>query len=116
MDLEKSPGRQARIARGSGTHPKEVAILLKTHKQFKGMMKKMSMMKGSDGNTAKQMQRNPKQAMQQLHTGLDPAMLQQMGGAENVMQMMQSMGAGGAGGGPNPMGAMMNMLGGGGGR
>jgi signal recognition particle subunit SRP54 len=95
--------------------------LLKTHKQFETMVKKMGkagMMKGGDAQVAKQMGRNPKQAMTNLNKAIDPRMLQQMGGAENVMKMMQSMGGagGGEGGGMGGLGDMMKMMGGGGGR
>jgi len=102
VDLDKAPGRVARVARGSGTHPQEVMALLATHRQFEGMVKKMSkagMMKGSDKDMAKQIQRNPKQAMSNINKAMDPRMLAQMGGAENVMSMMKSMG-GLDGGGP----------------
>lgn len=40
---------------------------------------------------AKQMARNPQNVMQQLHKAIDPRMLQQMGGAANVMNMMKEM-------------------------
>ena len=115
VDLEKSPSRVARVARGSGTHPQEVAALLKTHKQFEQMVKKMGkagMMQGSDKQMAKSMQRNPKQALSQIHKTMDPRMIQQMGGAENVMQMMQSMGGmGGGPGGDSPFGALGGLFG-----
>ena len=37
------------------------------------------------------MKRNPNNVMQQLHKAMDPRMLQQMGGAQNVMNMMKEM-------------------------
>jgi signal recognition particle subunit SRP54 len=100
VDLEKpaSRSRVERIARGSGTFPPEVYALLKTHKQFEQVVKKMGktgMMKGNEANMARQMQRNPKQCMQQIHKAMDPRMLQQMGGAANVMDMMKQMGENG---------------------
>jgi len=105
VDLNKSPSRIERIARGSGTHPMEVQQLLKCHKQFEGVVSKMGksgLMKGGDANMAKQMQRNPNNVMQQLHKAMDPRMLQQMGGAQNLMNMMKEMnrleGEGGGGG------------------
>ena len=100
MDLSKSPTRIARIARGSGTHPQEVDALLKTHKQFEGVVKKMGksgMMKGGEAGMQKMMQRNPNQAMAQLGKSMDPRMLQQMGGPQNIMNMMKQMGGGGGG-------------------
>ena len=56
-------------------------MLLKCHKQFEGVVKKMGktgMMKGGDAGMAKQMQRNPTQCMQQLQKVMDPRMLQQV--------------------------------------
>ena len=69
-------------------------MLLKCHKQFESVVSKMGksgLMKGGDAAMAKQMQRNPNQVMQQLHKAMDPRMLQQMGGAQNLMSMMQEM-------------------------
>ncbi|KAJ1463076.1 SRP54-type protein [Pelagophyceae sp. CCMP2097] len=94
VDLEKAPSRMNRIARGSGTHPAEVGMLLKCHKQFEKVISKMGksgLIKGGEANMAKQMARNPNNVMQQLHKAMDPRMLQQMGGAANVMNMMKEM-------------------------
>eukprot|EP00622_Pseudochattonella_farcimen_P007631 FR743658.1.p1 GENE.FR743658.1~~FR743658.1.p1 ORF type:complete len:148 (+),score=34.71 FR743658.1:66-446(+) len=113
VDLEKHPTRVDRIARGSGTHPMEVGMLLKCHKQFEGVVKKMGktgMMRGGDANMNKQMQRNPSQCMSQIQKALDPRMLQQMGGSANIMNMMKEMskmeGEGGGGGLAGLMGGM----------
>mmetsp|Transcript_50938 Transcript_50938/g.65231 ORF Transcript_50938/g.65231 Transcript_50938/m.65231 type:complete len:512 (+) Transcript_50938:56-1591(+) len=117
VDLEKFPSRIERIARGSGVQPQEVMALIRTHKQFEGMVKKMGkagMMKGSDKDMAKQMQRNPKQALQQIRKTMDPRIIQQMGGAENVMSMMKEMGASDDKSG-GPLGGLAGLLGGGGG-
>ena len=92
VDLNKSASRIERVARGSGCHPMEVQMLLKCHKQFESVVSKMGksgLMKGGDAAMAKQMQRNPNQVMQQLHKAMDPRMLQQMGGAGNLMNMMK---------------------------
>mmetsp|Transcript_5921 Transcript_5921/g.8738 ORF Transcript_5921/g.8738 Transcript_5921/m.8738 type:complete len:496 (-) Transcript_5921:1673-3160(-) len=94
IDLEKAPSRLYRIARGSGTHPFEVQMLLKCHKQFERVVNKMGksgLMKGGEAQMAKQMQRNPNNVMQQLNKAMDPRMLQQMGGAQNLMNMMKEM-------------------------
>lgn len=72
---------------------------------------------------AQQMKRNPQQAMQNMRKNMDPKMIQQMGGMENIMGMAKSMGmgpgaggAGGKGGGGMPdMQNMMKMMQGGGG-
>ena len=92
-------------------------MLLRCHKQFEGVVTKMGksgLMKGGDEQMVKhrasinlsrrvstthwlvyaqvkQMQRNPNQVLQQLHKTMDPRMLQQMGGAQNLMNMMKQM-------------------------
>lgn len=85
--------RIKRIARGSGTHPNEVKMLLQTHKQMEGMVSKMGKSGMLKGN-AKQMQmmeamkKNPAAAMSQLNK-MNPQMLQQMGGRDAVMKMVR---------------------------
>mmetsp|Transcript_25220 Transcript_25220/g.35549 ORF Transcript_25220/g.35549 Transcript_25220/m.35549 type:complete len:579 (-) Transcript_25220:190-1926(-) len=111
--------RIRRIAAGSGTHPKEIKMLLLCHKQFEGVVSKMgkSGMIGKGGadrqkQMAAQMRKNPNQVMQRLNQ-MDPKMVQQMGGAANIQAMMQSMakGGGGAGGGMPDMSTMAQMMG-----
>ena len=116
VDLHKTPDRKMRIAIGSGTSPMEVDMLLKCHKQFEQVVKKMgktNLLK-NDAAVNKQIARNPNQVMQQLSKAMDPRMLQQMGGAENMMKMMKQMN----GMDPSQMGEMMSQMGmgGGGGR
>jgi signal recognition particle subunit SRP54 len=112
--------RIRRIAAGSGTHPKEVEMLLQVHKQFEGMVSKMgkSGMVGKQAQArqqamAAQMRKNPNLINQRLNQ-MDPRLLQQMGGREHVQQMMQQMakGGGGAGGGMPNMDALMGGAGG----
>ena len=43
----------------------------------------------NDGAVNQQLMRNPGQIMQQLSKAMDPRMLQQMGGAENMMKMFK---------------------------
>ena len=109
--------RIQRIARGSGSHPTEVQMLLQTHAQFEGMVSKMGKSMGKDGQKkqamlAQQMKKNPNAVMQKLNQ-MDPKVLQQMGGKDAVMAMLK----GGAGGGPEAqqaaMEAMMGGMGGG---
>jgi len=53
----------------------QVVLLLKTHKQFEGVIKKMGksgLMKGGEAGMARQMMRNPNNVMQQLHKAIDP--------------------------------------------
>ena len=48
-------------------------MLLKCHKQFEGVVRKMGktgMMRGGDANMAKQMMRNPNQCMSQVRASL----------------------------------------------
>jgi signal recognition particle subunit SRP54 len=126
--------RIRRIAIGSGTHPKEVKMLLLVHRQFEGMVSKMgkSGLMGKDAQQkqqqmAAQMRKNPNMIQQRLNQ-MDPRLLQQMGGRDAVAAMMQQMAKGGAGapgaggmpgmggaGGMPDMSALMGALGGGGG-
>ena len=87
--------RILRIARGSGTTPQMVQLLLGCHKKFEKMVSKMGktgLMKGGDAAMARNMARNPNAMMQQLSRCMDPRMLAQMGGAGNMMNMMKQMG------------------------
>ena len=86
--------RIKRIARGSGTHPIEVKMMLQCHKQFEGMVSKMGksgMMKGNTAarqkQMAEQMKKNPNAMMQHLNK-MNPQMVQQMGGREGIMNMV----------------------------
>ena len=98
--------RIRRIAAGSGSHPNEVKMLLQAHKQFEGMESKMGKSMGGGASKLKQqqmaaqMRKNPNLIQQRLNQ-LDPRVIQQMGGRENVMAMMQQMAKGGGGGMPN---------------
>lgn len=118
--------RILRIAAGSGTHPKEVQMLLQVHKQFESMVSKMGKSgmvgKGAQAKQqqlAAQLRKNP-QLIQQRLNQMDPRLLQQMGGREAVQGMMQQMAKGGAPGGGGGggldalMGGMPGMGGGGG--
>lgn len=97
VKLEES--RIRRVARGSGSHPLEVQLLLQCHGQFESVVSKMgkSGMMGGAGSggmahqqkqLAAQMRKNPNQVMQRLNQ-MDPKLLQQMGGAENMMTMVR---------------------------
>merc|ERR1711924_6713 len=90
--LDKDLSRVIRVARGSGVHPMAVAELLHEHKRFEKMVGKMGkagLMKES-GDMAN-LNRNPKQVMQKLQNCVDPMMLQQMGGAQNMFNLMKQM-------------------------
>jgi len=109
------PSRIKRIARGSGTSPKEVEILLKAHKQQVDMVTKMGK-SGMLKDNAKQKQmmehlrKNPA-ALSSYLNRMDPKMLQQMGGRDAAMKMIQNGGAGmpGMGGGGAAGGGMPDM-------
>merc|ERR1711959_226095 len=91
-ELEKDLSRVIRVARGSGVHPMGVAELLHEHKRFEKMVGKMGkagLMKET-GDMAN-LNRNPKQVMQKLQSCVDPMMLQQMGGAQNMFNLMKQM-------------------------
>lgn len=90
--LDKDLGRIIRVAKGSGTHPMAVAELLNEHKRFEKMVGKMGkagLMKET-GDMAN-LNRNPKQVLQKLQNCVDPWMLQQMGGAQNMLNLMKQM-------------------------
>merc|ERR1719310_2459359 len=83
VTLDKDLSRLLRVARGSGVHPMGVAELLHEHKRFEKMVGKMGkagLMKET-GDMAN-LNRNPKQVM---------LMLQQMGGAQNMFNLMKEM-------------------------
>jgi len=90
--LDKDLSRILRVAKGSGTHPMAVAELLQEHKRFEKMVGKMGkagLMKET-GDMAN-LNRNPKQVLQKLERSMDPLMLQQMGGAQNMLNLMKEM-------------------------
>jgi len=89
--LDKDLSRVIRVARGAGVHPMAIAELLHEHKRFEQMVGKMGkagLMKETGQND---MTRNPKQVMQKLQSCVDPMMLQQMGGAQNMFNLMKQM-------------------------
>ena len=77
------------IAKGSGTSIMEVKILLDEHKKLKGLIGKVGQTNLGKGNDAMNLMRNPNQIMSKLAHMVDPKMLEQMGGAANVMNMMK---------------------------
>merc|ERR1719226_316471 len=90
--LDKDLSRIMRVARGSGTHPMAVAELLNEHKRFEKMVGKMGKagpMK--DTGDMANLNRNPKQVLQKLQSCVDPLTLQQMGGAQNMLNLMKEM-------------------------
>ena len=101
--------RIKRIARGSGALIVEVQILLEEFKRFQKMINKLGpTMRGKAGDIT-QMQRNPMQYMNQLNQALPQQMMNQLGGVDNVMNMMKEFSS------MEGMGEMMKAFGGGGG-
>merc|ERR1712093_701112 len=82
--------RMMRVAKGAGVHPIMVHELLEEQKRFQkliGNMGKNGLL--SKGGELTNMMRNPKQVMQKLQQSMDPKMLAQMGGTQNVFNMMR---------------------------
>jgi len=102
-----SDSRRVRVAKGSGSSHAEVAQLLEEYKRMEKMVGKMgkSGLFGKGGDMS-QLMRNPGQVMQKMQSAMDPRMLQQMGGAQNMMKMMKEFGK------MENMGGMMDGLGG----
>jgi signal recognition particle subunit SRP54 len=93
--------RIKRVAKGSGTHPLDVKLLLQTHRQQENMVSKMGKSGMFKGNAKqKQMMENMKKnpaAMMSYLNRMDPKLLASMGGRDAVMKMMQGGGEDGAG-------------------
>mmetsp|Transcript_73330 Transcript_73330/g.166218 ORF Transcript_73330/g.166218 Transcript_73330/m.166218 type:complete len:520 (-) Transcript_73330:84-1643(-) len=105
--------RKLRIARGSGSSLGEVHLLLEEYKRMEKMVGKMgkSGLFGKGGDMT-QLGRNPGQVLQKMQSAIDPRMLQQMGGAQNMMKMMKEFGKMEDGGGLGGMGGMLEGMGG----
>jgi len=98
-EIKKDLSRVVRVARGSGVHPMAVAELLQEHERFEKMVGKMGkagLMK--DTGDMANLQRNPKAVMNKLQSCVDPQVLAQMGGAQNMLNLMKSMEEAGASG------------------
>jgi signal recognition particle subunit SRP54 len=106
-DVQLNERRRWRVAKGSGSSAAEVTQLLDEYKRMEKMVGKMgkSGLFGKGGDMT-QLQRNPGQVMQKMQNSMDPRMLQQMGGAQNMMKMMKEFGK------MENMGGMMDGLGG----
>jgi signal recognition particle subunit SRP54 len=114
-DVEMDEPRMIRVARGTGVHPQEVLALMQAFKQMSSTVSKMSksgLLKGGDAKLQQAMSRNPQAVLAQLQKSMDPRMLQQLGGAGNMMNMLKQMGPGGPGAGAPGGGGLADMLGG----
>mmetsp|Transcript_13918 Transcript_13918/g.13911 ORF Transcript_13918/g.13911 Transcript_13918/m.13911 type:complete len:502 (+) Transcript_13918:12-1517(+) len=85
------PSRITRVARGSGTSVREVTLLLEEHKRFAKMVGKMGKMSLGKANDMQNFMRNPQQMMRKVQSAIDPKMMKQLGGTQNMMQMMKEM-------------------------
>merc|ERR1740123_1451007 len=105
--VQMTDSRRLRVAKGSGSSHAEVSLLLEEYKRMEKMVGKMgkSGLFGKGGDLT-QLTRNPGQVMQKMQSAMDPRMLQQMGGAQNMMKMMKEFGK------MENMGGMMEGLGG----
>lgn len=81
------------VARGSGTSILEVHLLLEEYKNVQKMIENLSKVNMGKGNEMQNLMRNPNQIMQKLGGALNPQMIQQLGGMENIMGMMKQFGS-----------------------
>lgn len=79
--------RKKRIARGAGAFPEELEALLANYKSIKKTIENFSQLKMGDNVSA--LLRNPKQLQENLMRGINPSMMQQLGGMENLMEMFK---------------------------
>ena len=89
--------RVLRVAKGSGVHPQEVSMLLDTYKQFEKMidgMNKGGLLRGGDAAFQSKMMRNPNAVLSQMQKSMDPRMLKNMGGMQNLASMMKGLAKG----------------------
>ncbi|KAJ3103432.1 hypothetical protein HDU97_010178 [Phlyctochytrium planicorne] len=117
----QQPTRVIRIAKGSGTHVREVEEMLIQCRKFGDVIKTMGGSKGLLSSMQKGGKPNPQalgKMQEQVSKMLPPGMLQQMGGMGGMQNMMQQMmgsmggmgGMGRGGGGMPDMGAMQQMM------
>ena len=112
--LDWDDRRIMRVARGAGVHPDFISEMIS---QFETIKKAMSM-KGSNKKKMMQMaaqnKNNPAAMMQQMlgNMGMDPSILDQMGGTDGINNMMQQMSQqmGGMGGGMPSLAQVQKMM------
>lgn len=79
-----------RVAIGSGHCVQEVKFMLERYKEFSKVIGKLGKMGlGKKGMDMTQMMRNPAQLMQNIEKAVDPRILKQMKGSQNMMNMMR---------------------------
>ena len=80
--------RAKRIARGSGTSILEVKLMMDEFKKFSKIVRMGGLVKGK-GADFSEIQRNPNQIMNRLNGMLPQNLINQMGGAGGIMNMMK---------------------------
>eukprot|EP00397_Hematodinium_sp_SG-2012_P048017 GEMP01054837.1.p1 GENE.GEMP01054837.1~~GEMP01054837.1.p1 ORF type:complete len:186 (+),score=53.03 GEMP01054837.1:441-998(+) len=83
--------RILRLAKGSGSHPAAVVELLHEHRRFESMFGKMGKAGLMKEGNEKQLMRNPQEVARKLQSCMDPSMLNCMGGANNMVNVMQQL-------------------------
>lgn len=81
--------RRKRLSAGSGVDYMIVCELLENFKRTKRLIENFSKMKVGKSDNLSEMMRNPNQLKNQLSKAMDPRMLQQVGGMDNIMNMMK---------------------------
>ncbi len=82
--------RKRRIVRGSGVNPLAFDFMMDNFKKIRKMILKFSKM--NLGENMGDMMRNPNQLKSKLANMMNPQMLSQMGGLDNIMGMMKQLG------------------------
>jgi signal recognition particle subunit SRP54 len=113
--------RALRIVRGAGAMPPEFDELMGMYGQFEKMIGGISKsgILGNEAKLTKNLKSNPASVQQHIAKHMPPHMLQQLGGAGQLTQMMKSLeeagmgsllGGGGGGGGKGGMGNIADMM------
>lgn len=87
-----NPSRIERIARGSGTTPREVNDLTTDYKRMAKIVEKMGKAGLGKAGELQNLMRNPGQMMKRMQNVMDPKTLKQIGGPQNLMNMMHEFG------------------------
>lgn len=82
--------RILRIAKGAGVFPEHVVELIQEHKKFSQIVGRMGKAGLMNGNMAT-MGRNPNQMISKLNSALPQDMLNKLGGANNLMNLMKNL-------------------------
>ena len=92
--FRNQPGRSARIARGAGVSIRDVQDLLTQYSKFSPMIKEMSITKGPSRRGSVITCYNPiaiGRLTNQMSKGIDPRVLQQIGGSSGLSTMIRQL-------------------------